>query len=604
MTTPLIERWRGRRRDERGQAMPLAAVGIFAMVLGVLATLNLGQAVHEKIRLQNTADAAAYSLAAVEARTFNYIAFLNRVQIAHYNTAMVVQSYLTWVGFHMAVYGTTVDLLSTLRNALEMGTRVTTPCPKGPRCLYQALYNAINPIAMAAEQMRDALFQIHELVDLLGHQIVQAMSIFNNHAIWQSQFARAALVNSHTVSGGQSFISEMDPEVYTSNILLNMFVNGALNTLEYNSVWDPAAGLSPGLGGIMDNGGFSTPKKDPDNLTEEEQEAYRVMTELCHATRTPRFVSDRRAGVNPVMLPQAGMFNPFITGSKLGQTKFTEDDSLSNAEIRAIQSEGNYEVGKTLSSDDFLQRGQGTATSPLAMALYRGNNRLGDAIAAYNQGITHYLYTGPRSTTNNRISPGGRETQVIPGMVSPPGQTGTQEEKTHDRNRHGNWPGYAPFFKFKPVADRTRDFNQPSTWIFLNKHHRDFQTDAGSHAQNTRAPWYSNFEWTNGAHRQRLNTAIGSSRSSFLFQGITVISRGMAYYHRPGHWQEHPNFFNPFWRARLAPVGQKLQQFWDRYVTSNIQTDSQSSVVQGMVSFLRNAQMDLITGVITSIITH
>ena len=55
----------GRRaRDERGQALPLAAVGILMMCLGVIVTLNLGQAVHEKIRLQNNADAAAYSLAA------------------------------------------------------------------------------------------------------------------------------------------------------------------------------------------------------------------------------------------------------------------------------------------------------------------------------------------------------------------------------------------------------------------------------------------------------------------------------------------------------------------------------------------------------------
>ena len=101
-------------RNERGQAMPLAAIGMFVMVLGVLATLQLGTAVYQKIKLQNTADAAAYTLAAMEARTFNYIAFLNRAQIAHYNTAMVVQSYMTWVGFQIAMFGTAVDMLTAL----------------------------------------------------------------------------------------------------------------------------------------------------------------------------------------------------------------------------------------------------------------------------------------------------------------------------------------------------------------------------------------------------------------------------------------------------------------------------------------------------------
>ena len=222
-------------------------------------------------------------------------------------------------------------------------------------------------------------------------------------------------------------------------------------------------------------------------------------------------------------------------------------------------------------------------------------------MAGYEDGFKHYLYTGPDSTSNNTISPDGSGVIAYP---PPGGRASSEEEQTHSRTEYGNWPGYAPFFKFKPNSDRTRDYNQPSTWIFLNKHHKDFQTADGSHAPETRAPWYSNFSWTNGADVARLNTAIGGSRNSYLFEGLNVLSRGMAYYHRPGHWKEHPNFFNPYWRARLAPVGQKLQNFWDRYVTSNITSDSDSAVIRGMVNFLRNAQMDLFTAAITSIITH
>jgi hypothetical protein len=33
---------------------------------------------------------------------------------------------------------------------------------------------------------------------------------------------------------------------------------------------------------------------------------------------------------------------------------------------------------------------------------------------------------------------------------------------------------------------------------------------------------------------------------------LQAVSAAMAYYHRPNHWKEAPNFFNPYWRATLV----------------------------------------------------
>ena len=33
----------------------------------------------------------------------------------------------------------------------------------------------------------------------------------------------------------------------------------------------------------------------------------------------------------------------------------------------------------------------------------------------------------------------------------------------------------------------------------------------------------------------------------------TAMSKALVYYHLPTDWKEHPNFFNPFWRAKLQP---------------------------------------------------
>src|SRR3954451_25310281 len=79
-------------KRQEGQAMVLACLLVLVLAIGVITTVNLGHAVHERLRLQNTAAAAAYSMAAMEARAFNFYAFANRTQVSHYLAAMVWQS--------------------------------------------------------------------------------------------------------------------------------------------------------------------------------------------------------------------------------------------------------------------------------------------------------------------------------------------------------------------------------------------------------------------------------------------------------------------------------------------------------------------------------
>ena len=584
-----------RKRHQRGQAMVLACVGIFAMCLGVLATLNLGQAVHQKIKLQNTADSAAYTLAAMEARTFNFIAFLNRTQIAHYNTAMVVQSYITWVGFQVALFGTATDLLTVLKQAVDTGA--SWPC-KGPGCLYIPLKPIVTAMAKIVQIFRDISVKLYNIGEDIGHKIVSAMSIFNRSTLWYTQLMRAALLNGHIMTGMQSYITKMDPDLsFTKgkSRFLNMMVNMALNSIEYYMTFDNASGVNPYLIALPIDyftrvaGSEKYIKRKDDKA----KDAYRLMTELCHATRTPQFVSNRRGAAFGIAILST------VAGSKLGQTKFTEKGGAdSSAEIKAIGNEGNYTVGKYLSSDDFVRRATGFATIGLANAgLTAGSAKLGDAIAAYETKGKHYKYKG--NGTSGLLSPNGRGAIAFPPVMGGP-------KKTMETKNHAPWPGFAPFFKFKPNAKRTSDYGQPSTWIFLNKHHKDFQTQASSHGGDgkTKAPWAGKFTWKHGGKEVSLDTTIGGKRNSYLFEGLNVVSRGMAYYHRPGNWTEHPNFFNPFWRARLAPVGQKLQNFWDRFVTSKVTTKSDNVVVKGFVNLLRNAQMDMFTALITSVITH
>src|SRR3954471_13751090 len=99
-----------KRRE--GQALALASLMILILSIAVLATLNVGHTITECGRLQNTADAASYSMAAMEARAFNFYAFSNRTHVSHYVAAMVWQSLLSFTYFTEAFL---VDLYGVMK---------------------------------------------------------------------------------------------------------------------------------------------------------------------------------------------------------------------------------------------------------------------------------------------------------------------------------------------------------------------------------------------------------------------------------------------------------------------------------------------------------
>jgi competence protein ComGC len=68
---------------QRGQALVFVTVTILIMVIAVMMTYNVGQLTNQKTRLQNTADAAAYSAALAQARDYNFSAYMNRAMIAN-----------------------------------------------------------------------------------------------------------------------------------------------------------------------------------------------------------------------------------------------------------------------------------------------------------------------------------------------------------------------------------------------------------------------------------------------------------------------------------------------------------------------------------------
>ncbi len=603
------------RRGQRGQALPLAAIGLLVMALAVIATLNLGQAVHEKIRLQNSADAAAYSLAALEARAFNFIALTNRTQIVHYNTAMAVQSYLSYTGYCMALFGTLRDIFQDMSLIAQTGCTTIPPPANSPFCIAKGF---LMPVANVLSTLVSLAKIGYKVAHKFGAWIIDAMTLFNKHAIWQMQTIRALQVNTHLITGMNDFVKENDPAMtYTAkNQWFNILLNSVLNSLEYQATWDRGAGINPFWLDAMTLGIFRDIHQFKPNPTKDEvKDAYRVMTEIANASRSHENIYDRSGGTFSTWL----FANVF--GRKMGATKLVEDGDPS-PKIDEIHQDDHYKIGDCIASDDYLTMGLGFGYFGVVgvVLMPNGVKQIGDGILTEGKtglsmkGGHHYRYEDPG---RSGAAPGGL-TAMLPIPFPPSG--GIKNPFKRDADTDHAWRGLAPFYKFKPNSEQNSDFNQPSTWMFLNKDHSGFQSGSGSKGR----PWhYKNITWNGGGGSNSgvttqgekiggadvtgsvsLDTTIGGERNSYLFEGLNVVSRGLVYYHRPGAWEEHPNMFNPFWRARLAPVGAKLMNVFDRFLGSKIRTSSDSRIAQAIVNMVRGFVSDFFLRTVTAVMTH
>ena len=129
MNPAILQRW----CRQGGQALLwfIATAGTCAAVL--FAVFNVGQLTSEKARLVNTADAAAYSAALVEARTLNFEAYLNRGIVADEVIIAQVVSLDSWVHYVDQLATRIATLTSWIpyvgqvtRAAQQIADRVTT----------------------------------------------------------------------------------------------------------------------------------------------------------------------------------------------------------------------------------------------------------------------------------------------------------------------------------------------------------------------------------------------------------------------------------------------------------------------------------------------
>lgn len=323
--------------QEEGQALVIGALMMLLLAFGILVTLNIGRAVEEKVRLQNSADASAYSMAILEAQSFNFIAFTNRVQASHYNSIMLVHTMANFLVFIEGMLGTMVDFIwtfATILNALSMILMIVFGIGAALQPLVKVLNAAGKFLYKMTLILRKGLYGTKEngevrtgIISLLG-RLKQGMW-YVNYAQYISSFIYSSMV-AVKLAGGMKKIKENNlgdsGDVVTGSGGENtgafdsilQIANAGLNIIEYVSVFDKTAGGMPFIPSLITKSNTTKlrdlkPKWKQNtkydvmkNRGKEIRANQRIMAEIANGTRRERdgswahklFMNNTRTGFN------------------------------------------------------------------------------------------------------------------------------------------------------------------------------------------------------------------------------------------------------------------------------------------------------------------
>jgi hypothetical protein len=575
---------------------------MLVLVLGVLTTINLGHGVHERIRLQNTADSAAYSTAALEARAFNFYAYANRTQISHYVSAMIWQSQLSFLYWGEAFLTDVYGMLKTFNPCVHPSEWLRPVCAAARAAPYVGSILAV--VSTLIEVYRSVLIvyqralRISHADELIGKEIIPAHLLLNR-AMSGISAATAIASLADIQSGGNRIARENDPDIQPGSFST---VFGALNSClfyraHYRETADPlprffsrSSSLDPSATGRIDrvarakrvmaqaanasrygcdaSGGscpesFVTSRKLDDLAAASgwlaPLRAVSIAVEKYGQTRLMTFDSERQLGVskNRIRIEQD---TPQVPSGKLAQGDVLAADDLYRFNVLATW--GDHRLGRGRREQDFV-RALTTSIWAMSEKQARGGIHWRVSYPGYPQG-------------EGQVDPRGNEAEMgVTSEGSILGVLGIYRANVrgiHDGNHP--WEGIAPFPHFEAgkfmsnclspaaaaadlrEASSADDFNQPSVWVSFHKGAGDMLNRNDASGAGSNQPALLNAAGTLKSTLGSERLVMSASRVSFpgFPAGINAIARAQVYYHRPGNWREQPNFFNPYWRPRLAAI--------------------------------------------------
>lgn len=506
----MIRKFHDIRRHEEGQALVLAAIAMLILSLCALATVNLSFAVSQKMRLQNAADAGAYSIAAFEARALNFFAYSNRTMVVHYASQMNMMAIISYLIFCIAVW-------NALGNIPYIGF----------------------------------IFQIIAIIVFIMYIAIQiafavAMPLVDgiNLGLWAAQ---------NGVSQGMLQRTQVESLQEVRNYNADYRLT-QLSTITQNEAWNRSVNVSsfPALDGPRDSAA---------------QLDRSIMTEIANSARHP-WTAFGLTRIQLMLIPRQASINLFFLD--IGKYARTEYGQLPNGATRsALFGLINVPTTEEIFSVDQFRIIIGIANLVgirfAAESWVSANRSFGVARFGNRSGAQYF------TTFCNLPFPANLVCSALLGAFTAPLNAGIANFMssiapyiTLPVNFHF---GQLPYARFRANASGQQLFHQPPVALVatlptaaMQRIARPFMGDFGvrlgslSSGSSPLMQPYGGSRASQRGFRNSVNFRPAPVAQAGLPEGLHAASAALAYYHRPGDWREPPNLFNPLWGAKLIPI--------------------------------------------------
>lgn len=514
----------------RGQTLVLGAVTMLVLALMVMLTLNITMATHAKINLQNYADAKAYSTAVQEARALNYFAYSNRAIASAYVGMANLHAYMSEAAMQADLKMAAAATMGIIA-AEEIG--MCFCCAIGPCCFdhcvdsYMAQFNAA---MLVIDWVSGGMGQKIRALDAPAGDVMDAL---HNHIglIHLSQEAVKLNVYGLLVAGSLAELKEANLQKAGKDETTS---DEHTVTLQNAYAWNQL-------------------------FYDEAEKKRQIMAEVTNASRQA-FAWNRHG--SPIV--QGLLFPPNWVQQNVKATVWLGDDGL--WAITQTPDFGFNAGGRTgFTNGDFPLQVAGTV---IASNDAPASDATGETVNSFDWGVLagqwkHGAGVGPLPLfgplgPGELLSGSGDRHRADLGVLD-------FFNRPHDSADHGRALEMERFIEFK--IETRWPYNQPSTFAAAS-------TDSRVTETGIKGPWEINDEGTVAFD------GVGETGELVLAnkQRTKAFSKAMVYYHRIGDWQDYPNLFNPFWRAKLHPLSTS------EILTSLTPTDPDAAMITGAAS--------------------